>query len=399
MKKFLMILAFASVSMASMAQEDPTLKYSVATNSFWQNWFVQVNASWNAFYSNEEKGFGFDKSPLKDFRSAPGFSVALGKWFTPGLGLRTKFSAMDGRSVWSENKDNNKIKYWNAQEQAMFNLSNLLCGYNESRVWNFIPFAGVGITRNCSYNTYTMLGSAGILNTFRLSKRVLLNLEVNYNLCGDDFEGRIGKDPKTGNPQYRKDLGGKGGGHAFKNHDRWFTGEIGLTFNLGKVGWEKTPDVDAIKALSQSQIDALNAQLNDANAENARLNAKLRDALANQKPAETPKSVREFVTTPISVFFNLNKTDIASQKDLVNIQGVAKYATENNTNLLVTGYADSATGTPDHNMWLSEERAKTVAEELVKLGVSRDKIETVAKGGVDELSPISFNRRATVELK
>ncbi|MBR5689689.1 MAG: OmpA family protein, partial [Prevotella sp.] len=115
--------------------------------------------------------------------------------------------------------------------------------------------------------------------------------------------------------------------------------------------------------------------------------------------AETPKSVREFVTTPISVFFNLNKTDIASQKDLVNIQGVAKYATENNTNLLVTGYADSATGTPDHNMWLSEERAKTVAEELVKLGVSRDKIETVAKGGVDELSPISFNRRATVQVK
>ena len=398
MKKFLMILAFASISVASMAQEDPTQKYSVATNSFWSNWFFQVNGAWTAFYSNEEKGAGFDKSPFKDFRSAPGFSVALGKWFTPGLGLRTKFSAMDGRSVWSESKDNNKIKYWNAQEQALFNLSNLLCGYNESRVWNFIPFAGVGISRNCTYNTYTMLGSAGILNTFRLSKRVLLNLEASFNLCGDDYEGRIGKG-LDGKPVYRPDLGGKGGGHAFANHDRWFTGEIGLTFNLGKVGWEKTPDVDAIKALSQSQIDALNAQLNDANAENARLNAKLRDALANQKPAETPKSVREFVMTPISVFFNLDKTDIASQKDLVNIQGVAKYAAENNTNLLVTGYADSATGTPERNQWLSDERAKTVAEELVKMGVSRDKIETIGKGGVDELSPISFNRRATVQVK
>ncbi|MBQ2497903.1 MAG: OmpA family protein [Prevotella sp.] len=398
MKKFLMILAFASISVASMAQEDPTLKHSVATNSFWSNWFFQVNGAWTAFYSNEEKGAGFDKSPLKDFRSAPGFSVALGKWFTPGLGLRTKFSAMDGRSVWSESKDNNKIKYWNAQEQALFNLSNLLCGYNESRVWNFIPFAGVGISRNCTYNTYTKDGSAGILNTFRLSKRVLLNLEASFNLTGDDYEGRIGKGI-DGKPRWRPDLGGKGGGHGFANHDRWFTGEIGLTFNLGKVGWEKTPDVDAIKALSQSQIDALNAQLNDANAENARLNAKLRDALANQKPAETPKSVREFVMTPISVFFNLDKTDIASQKDLVNIQGVAKYAAENNTNLLVTGYADSATGTPERNQWLSDERAKTVAEELVKMGVSRDKIETIGKGGVDELSPISFNRRATVQVK
>lgn len=387
-----MILAFASVSMASMAQEDPTLKYSVATNSFWQNWFIQVNGSWNAFYSNEEKGDDFAKSPFKDFRSAPGFSVAVGKWFTPGLGLRTKFAAMNGRSVISENKDANDVKFWNAQEQALFNLSNMLCGYSATRVWNFIPYAGVGITRNCSYNTYELAASAGILNTWKLSKRVLLNLDLGMTLCGDDFEGRLGAKKYA-------DLGGKGGDPSPSNHDRWFTGEIGLTFNLGRVGWDKTPDVDAIKALSQSQIDALNAQLNDANAENARLNARLREALANQKPAETPKAVREFVTTPVSVFFNLDKTNIASQKDLVNIEGVAKYAKENNTNLLVTGYADSATGKADHNMWLSEERAKTVAEELVKMGVSRDKIETVAKGGVDELSPISFNRRATVQVK
>ena len=392
MKKFLMILAFASVSMASMAQEDPTLKYSVATNSFWQNWFIQVNGSWNAFYSNEEKGDDFAKGPFKDFRSAPGFSVAVGKWFTPGLGLRTKFAAMNGRSVISENKDANDVKFWNAQEQALFNLSNMLCGYSATRVWNFIPYAGVGITRNCSYNTYELAASAGILNTWKLSKRVLLNLDLGMTMCGDDFEGRLGAKKYV-------DLGGKGGDPSPSNHDRWFTGEIGLTFNLGRVGWDKTPDVDAIKALSQSQIDALNAQLNDANAENARLNARLREALANQKPAETPKAVREFVTTPVSVFFNINKTNIASQKDLVNIEGVAKYAKENNTNLLVTGYADSATGKADHNMWLSEERAKTVAEELVKMGVSRDKIETVAKGGVDELSPISFNRRATVQVK
>ena len=392
MKKFLMILAFASISVASMAQEDPTQKYSVATNSFWSNWFFQVNGAWTAFYSNEEKGADYDKSPFKDFRSAPGFSVAVGKWFTPGLGLRTKFAAMNGRSVISEDKDINDIKFWNLQEQALFNLSNMLCGYSDTRVWNFIPYAGVGITRNCSYNTYELASSLGLLNTWKLSKRVLLNLDLGFTMCGDDFEGRLGS-------KRYADLGGKGGEPSPSNHDRWFTAELGLTFNLGRVGWDKTPDVDAIKALSQSQIDALNAQLNDANAENARLNGRLREALANQKPAETPKAVREFVTTPVSVFFNLDKTNIASQKDLVNIEGVAKYAKENNTNLLVTGYADSATGKPDHNQWLSDERAKTVAEELVKMGVSRDKIETVGKGGVDELSPISFNRRATVQVK
>ena len=384
MKKFLMILAFAGVSLASMAQEDPTLN-TVSTNPFWNNWFVQVGGDWNAFYSNEERGKDFAKSPLKDFRSAIGFSVAVGKWFTPEIGLRTKFSAMNGRSVISENKDLNGVKFWNAQEQVLLNLSNIFCGYNPSRVWNLSPYFGVGITRNCSYNTYELAMSTGIQNSWKLSKRVNLNLDLAYVLCGDDFEGDV--------------YVVHGKGHENPNHDRWFTAEVGLTFNLGKTDWDRTPDVAAIKSLAQSQVDALNAQINDANAENARLNTRLRDALANQKPAETPKAVREFVTTPVSVFFNLDKIDIASQKDLVNIQGVAKYAVENNTNLIVDGYADSATGKEDHNQWLSEERAKTVAEELVKLGVSRDRIETVGHGGVDELSPISFNRRATVRVK
>ena len=164
--------------------------------------------------------------------------------------------------------------------------------------------------------------------------------------------------------------------------------------NLGKATWEKTPDVDAIKALSQSQIDALNAQLNDANAENARL----KNMLANQKPVETPKAIKEFVNTPVSVFFNINRTKIASQKDLVNVEALAKYAKENNLKLNVTGYADSATGNAKYNQKLSEGRAAAVADELVKMGVSRDMINAVGKGGVDQLSPISFNRRATVQI-
>ena len=181
------------------------------------------------------------------------------------------------------------------------------------------------------------------------------------------------------------------GGHEKRNHDQIVSAEIGLTYNLGRCTWNKTPDVDAIKALAQSQIDALNAQLNDANAENARL----KNLLANK--SDDNKAVKEFVNTPISVFFNINKTNIASQKDLVNVKALAKYAKENNLKLAVTGYADGATGSAAYNQTLSEKRAATVADQLVKMGVSRDMITTVGKGGVDELSPISFNRRATVQ--
>ena len=139
--------------------------------------------------------------------------------------------------------------------------------------------------------------------------------------------------------------------------------------------------------------DALNAQLNDANAENARL----KNLLAQKKDATA--AVKEYVGTPVSVFFNINKSVIASKKDLVNVKNMAEYAKDNNANLLVTGYADSATGKPAYNQKLSEKRAETVANELVKMGVSRDQITTEAKGGVKDLSPISYNRRATVQVK
>lgn len=382
MRKLLIVLAFAGVSMCSMAQDaDPVLKYSVATNSFWSNWFIQVGGNWNAWYSSEEHGHGLDRSPLKDFRAKPGVALAVGKWFTPGLGLRTKIQGVWGKTVYADKAgkpvgDDNK--YWVLNEHALFNLSNMLCGYNPNRVWNFIPFAGAGFGRTMTHNLYAMDLSAGILNTFRLGQHVSLHLEAGWNRLETDIDG--------GNETTIATRG-------WDSHDNNLYAEVGLTFNLGKASWDKTPDVDAIKALSQSQIDALNAQLNDANAENARL----KDMLANQKPVETP-AVKEFVTTPVSVFFNLNKTNIASQKDLVNVQAVAKYAKENNCKLEVNGYADSATGKPAHNQWLSEERAKTVANELVKMGVSRDNISTKGNGGVDELSPISFNRRATVKI-
>ena len=380
MKKLLIALAFAGFSMSSMAQEaDPTLKYSVATNSFWSNWFIQVGVDWNAWYSNEDPGLGLARSPFKDFRSNPGASIAIGKWFTPGIGLRTKLSGIWGKAVTDDNNDGNCNKYWTLNEHVLFNLSNMLCGYNPNRVWNFIPFAGAGLTRSMSYNTYAMNYSIGILNTFRVSKHVGINLELGWDRMEEDGDGIVAA---------------SNGERGWDSHDNKLYAEVGLTFNLGKASWDKTPDVDAIKALSQAQIDALNAQLNDANAENARLKK-----LLAEKKDEAPKAVKEFVGTPASVFFNINRYKIASKKDLVNVKGIADYAKENDANLLVTGYADSATGKPAYNQKLSEKRANAVADELVKMGVSRDKITTEAKGGVNDLSPISFNRRATVQVK
>lgn len=384
MKKLLIVLAFASVSVASFAQE-PTEKYSVATNSFWSNWFVQVGAQWNAFYSGEEHGSGLSTAPWKSFRSNPQVGIAVGKWFTPGIGLRLKADGIWGKAVYgSENGKGKSFKYINLQFQPIVNISNLLCGYNPNRVYNLSAFAGGGMGRNFSNNSYFMGLSCGILNQFYVSQKVAINLELGWNRLENDFDGVA-----TGTDE-------PGGSRGWDSHDNYLYAEIGLTYNIGKTGWAKTPDVDAINAQHQMAIDALNGKLRDAQAENDRL----RNMLANQKPqVETvPQSVKDLIATPISVFFNLNKIDIASQKDLVNVRALAKFAKENDRNLLVTGYADSATGTPEHNQELSENRAKTVANELVKMGIAESKIKTVGKGGVETLSPVSFNRRATVQV-
>ena len=376
MKKLFIVLALAGMSLTSMAQEDPTLKYSVATNSFWSNWFIRAGAEWNAWYSNEEHGLGLARSPFKKFRSNPGASIAIGKWFTPGIALRTKLQGIWGKTVTDADNYGNHNSFWTLNEHVMFNLSNLIYGYNPNRVWNLIPFAGAGISRTMTYNLYAMQLSVGLQSSWKLNKHLNIYLEGGWNRLEGDVDG------------IEKSNGQRG----WDSHDNMFYAELGLNFNLGKATWNKVPDVDAIKALSQSQIDALQKQLDDANAENARL----KNMLANQKNAG--QSVKEYVTTPVSVFFNINKTKIASQKDLVNVRALANYAKDNNSKLLVTGYADSATGTPAINQRLSEGRANTVAEELVKMGVSRDNISTAAKGGVDDLSPVSFNRRATVQV-
>ena len=379
MKKFLMVLALASVSVAGMAQET-TEKYSVATNSFWSNWFVQANVAGTAFYSSQERDLDLSKSPLKDFRNNLGLSVAIGKWFTPGLGLRTKVNGIWGRTVDGDNAKDNASKYWQANEQVLFNLSNMLCGYNPNRVWNFIPYAGAGIARNMSYNTYAMGLQAGLLNEFRLSRKFALNLDLSYGIHEPDFDGN-GASFGEGKP-------------SVKSKDRDLNVEIGLTYNLGKATWNKVPDVDAINALHQSQLDALNAQLADANAENDRLN----NLIKNHKcPEAKTVTVKEVATAPVSVFFNIGKSKIASRKDLQNVKAMTE--TNKNGKFVVTGYADSKTGSAAFNQKLSQKRAETVADELVKMGVSRDNIEIVAAGGVDNLTPISYNRRATVEIK
>lgn len=385
MRKLLIVLAFAGVSVTSMAQDVPTEKYSVATNSFWSNWFIQVGANWNAWYAGDKKehGHNLPSSPFKGFRSNPGAALAIGKWFTPGMGLRLKAQGIWGKDVNADYDGFSKgNKYWILNGHAMFNLSNMLCGYNENRVLNVIPFIGGGIGRSMSNDRYGMGLSGGLQVQFRVAKNFAIHVEGGYNRYENDIAS-----PGA------SDVGNRG----WDSHTNNLYAELGLTFNLNKATWDKVPNVDALNADWQNRLDALNSQLRDANADNDRL----RKMLADKPAAEPAKTVKEFVSTPISVFFVLNKTDYLQPKDLVDLKTVADYAIEHNRKIRVFGYADSATGSAERNKWLGEHRAEKVANELVKMGVPRNNIIEEPQGGVSLLTPNyerSYDRRVLVQV-
>lgn len=386
MKKLMIALAVASLSTVAFAQETievvevPTEKYSVSTNSFWSNWFIQVGGNYNAFYSSQEEGVS--KSPLKSVRRQYGFDVAIGKWFTPGIGLRTKFNGIWGKQV-NNNNSAPKFDYYNIHEDVLFNLSNMLCGYSDTRVWNFIPYAGAGFARNCSFNNYSMTYNVGLLNTWRLGDRVNLNLDLGLMMAERDFDGIA-----------TKNAGHTAASRGWRGFDKALTASVGFTIKLGKTtGFQRTPDVDALMALNAAQLDALNSALAAQQAENARLKSDLA-----RKPKEVVKTntVKEVLAAPQSVFFNIGSSQIASKKEIVNLQALADMAKETGAKLRVTGYADSATGSAVLNQKLSEARANRVADELVKLGVNRDNLIVEGKGGVATLKPNSYNRRVII---
>lgn len=391
MKKLMIALAFVGLASTTtaMAQESevPAKKYSIATNSFWANWFVSAGVSGTSYYTSQESGVS--KFPISNKRSTIGFTAAVGKWFTPSIGLRTKFDFLKGKQV---NTENNHPLYTSvtAHEDVMFNLSNMFCGYNEERVWNAILYAGIGVaTKLNDGKSADIYYTAGWLNNFRVSKRVQLFADLSIGAT----EGSLDQGPKDNWSSFQK--------NKHRHWDKNLRLDLGVTYNLGKCNWDKVPDVEGLMAMNKEQMDALNQSLKEQQDENARLREML-STTKNQPVVENntnTNGVSSFVGTSSSVFFNINSDKVASRKDLVNVKELAEYAKANNAKIVVTGYADSKTGSVAFNQKLSERRANTVANELVKMGVNRDNIITEGKGGVMNLSPFSYNRRATVKLQ
>lgn len=384
MKKIMFLLAFVGLSAEVSAQDDEIpVKKQVITNSFWSNWYVSAGGEFNASYSSQER-LG-NRNPFSVDRGTFGFNAAIGKWVTPVIGFRTQFQGIWAKQV-MDASHHPSYRYWNLHEDVTVNLSNLFWGYKEDRVWNLVPYAGVGLARNMSANRYATSFNAGLLNNFRLSRHVSLFVDLAYHSMGGAFDHA----PFDKWDSYNR--------FAMRHVDKMLTFSVGITYHIGKSKWQKAPDIEALMEMNREQVEAMNSSMEDQQRENERLRQMLADQHEGKAEPTATTEVR-MVSTAHSVFFDLGSAKVASRKDLIDLKDLADYATRNKLQLVVAGYADSKTGSAERNQQLSEERARTVAEELVKMGVPRDAILVEAKGGVDEIAPFSYNRRVIVRLK
>jgi outer membrane protein OmpA-like peptidoglycan-associated protein len=372
MKKVISMMAAAALFSVSVAHaqmtevvevaEVPVSKYSVQTNSFWDNWFISLNAGAQFSYLYPE-----GKQEFKDRITFSGLAY-VGKWFTPGIGMRLAYNGYKFQG-YSE-KDN----YANLHIDAMMNVTNMVMGYNSTRLYNMIPYIGMGGVRVFDQNTYAFGFNVGLLNTFRLNDSWRVNLEMGALLADRDMDGVPGEK---------------------RGFDNLFSLTAGITYNIGGDTWNNTPDISSLVMMNAAEI----AALNDALVQEQAINRNLRNQLA-QKPREVVKEKvisGDCTFAPQSIFFTLGSAKIASHKEIVNLKAIADVAKADGLKLHIVGYADSATGNAKYNQKLSLHRAQTIADELVKLGVNKANLTVEGKGGVATLNPTSYNRRVIIE--
>ena len=379
MKKLLTLLAFALMAGVAFAQtadvEEEVIyeknKQKVITNTFWDNWFVQLGAGAQVYFGDHDKQVDFVD------RLALGLDAGFGKWFSPQIGVRAMISGLTIKGgthadihrvsadeyivgaphyLWEQ-----QFNFYNIHADVLFNMSNILCGYKEKRVWNCSPYLGLGWmatwesprTREVSFNF-------GIFNAIRLSEKFDFNIDIRSTMVKDSFDGESGG---------RKEEG-------------LLTATLGFSYKFKKRGWDRSK---TIIRNNLAEANALKKQLAALRDENAKLQSDLKNAEAQIKEVKVVE--KEQTIAPVYVVFEIGKADL-SKEARVTLGLLAKAIKEapEGTTYTISGYADEGTGSKRINEKLSADRAQAVYNCLVEeYGVEESQLRMAPKGGVENM--------------
>ena len=392
--KFIGILAAASFlfSFNAFAQEDgnrdadgKVVRGPYVTNSAFDNTFIGLGAGLNSVI---EKEFGLGKMGLAT-------EINFGKWFTPAVGARIGWHGLNNTSKSGE-LDKDPFHYIHAD--FLWNLSNSIDGYKQTRFWNFIPYVsgGLSLIKHHDLKNFDQefAGGVGLLNSLRLGERVNLNLDLGLILSRAETY--------------------KMNGFIYR-YVGFPTATLGLQFNLGRTGFDRLSSVMPVVVPVPFTTDQYNA-LKDKVAALERENAQLKNKIADLENQLAPfknlvdgqtylfqngrfTAVEAKVASPATVYFDLGSAKI-SEREKAHIEFFANNVVDNATKLLLTGSADKQTGTAKGNQKLSEQRVDAVKALLEKLGANSGNIETVANGDTKNIFDTpAKNRCVTIEVK
>ncbi len=424
-KKSLLVLATlgatAQIASAQTAVSDSVYtetrtndKYRVVTNRFGSNWEIGFGLGGNILFGDHDK-----QMDLLD-RVGPQVGIHVAKWFTPGIGLRVGAFAGDlygvsgftGHKITQPNvnygnyqgfivdkngkaiRNRNQIashgvvygkeesnsynlyettqRYVNFHGDVLFNLSNMICGYKENRFYSAIPFVSVGFalsTKKAINGQASHEASAGVglLNRFRLSKALDLNLEVRGTYVGDRFD---------------QEFSGYRDGQAVGQAGRWGEGilsaSLGLSYKIPRRGWDNV--VERTLRVNDGLLQDLRNRVGVLQGENDDLRLQLEKALNREVTRENVAAQPLLVTFPIDRW-------VLSNKDRVNLGFLAETIKANPGMVFsVTGYADRGTGNVKRNIFLARKRSEVIYNCLVnEFGVSESQLRRDDKGGVENM--------------
>lgn len=406
MKKIKFILAAmiaAIVSFGAFAQEDGNrdangyvVRGPYLTNGAGSNVFVGIGGGFNTSLGKEIK-------PLGEFTIPNnwGAEIFVGKWFTPTVGARFGYKgvmdnfAYDGNSVvvTLRNKpyaSGEQVRYGYVHTDLLWNVSNAISGYKETRFWDFVPYVGAGYLGINNGGTDNKFGvSAGLYNKLRLGK--VVNLFVDVNIIASENPLVI-KSVETGKRVIDRNT------PLLQRPLYLPTATVGVTFNLGKrKNFDRYTSVAPIKEVEYltGRVSNLEKENSELNKENTELKNRLTEA-ENKKPEKiiVKEETRVLVGSTV-ITFEIGSAELVPTEQQ-KVELFAKSFSSKDTFVKVVGSADSKTGGERINDSLSQKRADIVKKILVDNGVAEEKI--IVSTTLDATDKPETSRSAIITL-
>ena len=345
------------------------------TNRFGDNWFIGAGGGVNIFLNE-----GYD--PV----IGPSIDANLGKWFTPSVGMRVGYQGFK-TNVSADNATQN-FGYMYFHGDFLWNMSNALGGYKETRFWNLVPYAHAGYFRTYGLNgsefyDNEIAAGAGLLHNLRLIDRLDLIIDMRATV----MNGRaIGTDGVSLLPSVTAGLAVDLG---FPNFVR--TSTVVAALELANV--EKF----AILEAATLALEAANLALEEENMDLEKANAALakENSALKKKPSGMDFTAFFENMSPATVYFEIGQA-VLNDKEMEHLDFIAKNivsSADKNTKIYLTllGTADGNTGTMRRNQHLSEARAKYIYDILTaKYNISKERLiiksEVVRKAAQPALS-------------